>query len=164
MRHYLQKWNQQQTAAVIKNDSSQIHLNSHQKDYSRAPRRFMMLFWLSCGSDCICLDFALAPCLFHAVCVRLFSVFVLFLALNFLFICSEGDREGHDIPRCGIENASGPDRIQENNHILNECSYSRGLKRDVVYLCWPIAPSSTSLNAGGVGELRGLSQWVQLCT
>jgi hypothetical protein len=27
--------NQQQTAAVIKNESSQIHLNSHQKDYSR---------------------------------------------------------------------------------------------------------------------------------
>ncbi len=26
---------------------------------------------------------------------------------------------------------------------------SRGLQRDVVYLCWPIAPSYTSLNAGG---------------
>ncbi len=58
---YLQNWNQQQTVAAIKNESSQIHLNSRQKDYSRATRRFMMLFWLSCGSDCICLDFSLPP-------------------------------------------------------------------------------------------------------
>ncbi len=40
----------------------------------------------------------------------------------------------------------------------------RGLQRNVVYLCWPIAPSYLSPNAGGRGELRGLSQWVQLCT
>ncbi len=41
----------------------------------------------------------------------------------------------------------------------------RGLQRDVVYLCWPIAPSYMSPNAGGSwGELRGLSQWVQLYT
>jgi hypothetical protein len=42
---------------------------------------------------------------------------------------------------------------------------SRGLQRDVVYLGWPIAPSYMSPNAGVEGrELRGLSQWVQLCT
>jgi hypothetical protein len=35
---------------------------------------------------------------------------------------------------------------------------TRGSQRDVVYLCWPIAPK-----CGGVG-LRGLSQWVRLCT
>ncbi len=40
----------------------------------------------------------------------------------------------------------------------------RGLLRDVVYLGWPIAPSYASPNAGGGGELRGLSQWVQLYT
>jgi hypothetical protein len=42
----------------------------------------------------------------------------------------------------------------------------RRLQRDVVYLCWPLAPSYTSPNAGdgGGGWLRGLSQWVQLCT
>ncbi len=35
----------------------------------------------------------------------------------------------------------------------------------VVYLGWPITPSYMSPNAGGRGrELRGLSQWVQLCT
>jgi hypothetical protein len=39
---------------------------------------------------------------------------------------------------------------------------SRGLQRDVVYLGWPIAPSFRSPNAVGVGELRGLSQWIQL--
>ncbi len=38
----------------------------------------------------------------------------------------------------------------------------RGLQRDVVYLCWPKAPSYTSPNSGGLGGLRGLSQWVQL--
>ncbi len=40
--------------------------------------------------------------------------------------------------------------------ILKTCT--RGLKRDV-YLCWPIAPSCMSPNAGG-GELRDLNQWV----
>ncbi len=36
-----------------------------------------------------------------------------------------------------------------------------GLQRDVVCLCWPIAPSYTSPNAGGWGVgLQGLSQWV----
>ncbi len=39
-----------------------------------------------------------------------------------------------------------------------------GLQRDVVYLNWPLAPSHMSPNAGGRGELRGLSQRVQLCT
>ncbi len=32
------------------------------------------------------------------------------------------------------------------------------------FLCWPIAPSYMSRNARGGGELRGLSQWVQLYT
>ncbi len=40
----------------------------------------------------------------------------------------------------------------------------RGLQRHVVYLGWPIAPSYMSPNAGGEGELRGFSQWVQLYT
>ncbi len=40
----------------------------------------------------------------------------------------------------------------------------RVLQRDVVYLCWPIAPSYMIPNAGEGGGLRGLSQWVQLCT
>ncbi len=41
----------------------------------------------------------------------------------------------------------------------------RGSKRDdVVYLGWPKAPSYMSPNAGGGGGLRGLSQWIQLCT
>ncbi len=39
----------------------------------------------------------------------------------------------------------------------------RGLRRDVLYLGWPIAPFYVSPNAGG-GELRDLSQWVQLYT
>jgi hypothetical protein len=48
---------------------------------------------------------------------------------------------------------------------LTDSDRPRGFQRDVVYLCWPIAPSYTSPNAGGwVGGLRGLSQWVQLCT
>ncbi len=38
----------------------------------------------------------------------------------------------------------------------------KGLRRDVVYLGWPIAPSYMSPNAGW--GLRGLSQWVQLYT
>ncbi len=39
------------------------------------------------------------------------------------------------------------------------------LQRDVVYLGWPIATSYMIPNAGvRGGELRGLSQWVQLCT
>ncbi len=38
----------------------------------------------------------------------------------------------------------------------------RGAQRDVVYLGWPIAPSYMSSNAGG--GMRGLSQWLQLCT
>ncbi len=42
--------------------------------------------------------------------------------------------------------------------------YSRGLQRDVVHLGWPKAPSYMSPNAGGVGELRGLSQREQLYT
>ncbi len=40
----------------------------------------------------------------------------------------------------------------------------RGLQRDIVYLGWPIATSNVSPNAGEGGELRGLSQWVQLYT
>jgi hypothetical protein len=40
----------------------------------------------------------------------------------------------------------------------------QGLQTDVVYLGWPIAPSYMSPSAGGGGELRGLSQWVQLYT
>ncbi len=40
--------------------------------------------------------------------------------------------------------------------------YSRYLQRDVVYLGWPIAPSYTWAQMRGRGELRGLSQWVQL--
>ncbi len=45
------------------------------------------------------------------------------------------------------------------------CGGRRGLKRDVVYLGWLIAPSLMSPNAGrGVGVLQGLSQWAQLCT
>jgi hypothetical protein len=39
---------------------------------------------------------------------------------------------------------------------------SRGLQRDVVYLGWPKAASHMSPYAGEGGELRGLSQWVQL--
>jgi hypothetical protein len=35
---------------------------------------------------------------------------------------------------------------------------TRGLQRDVVYLCGPVAPSYRSTNAGGGGELRGLIQ------
>ncbi len=42
--------------------------------------------------------------------------------------------------------------------------FQGGLQRDVVCLCWPIAPSYMSPNAGRGRELRGLSQWVQLCT
>ncbi len=41
---------------------------------------------------------------------------------------------------------------------------SRGLQRDVVYIGWPIAPSYMSPNAEGGWQLRGLSQWVQLCS
>ncbi len=44
------------------------------------------------------------------------------------------------------------------------CLETRVLQRDVVYLGWPTAPLYMSLNAGDVGELRGLSQWVQLYT
>jgi hypothetical protein len=39
---------------------------------------------------------------------------------------------------------------------------SKGLQRDVVYLDWPIAPLYMGPNAGGRGDLRGFSQWVQL--
>ncbi len=42
--------------------------------------------------------------------------------------------------------------------------FCRGLQRDVVYLGWPTAPSYMRSNAGGWGELRRLSQWVQLYT
>jgi hypothetical protein len=41
---------------------------------------------------------------------------------------------------------------------------SMGLQRDVVYLCWPIAPSYYESKCGGSGGVAGLSQWVQLCT
>ncbi len=42
---------------------------------------------------------------------------------------------------------------------------TRGLQRDVVYLGWPMAPSYMyEPKCGGSGELRGLSQWVQLYT
>ncbi len=41
--------------------------------------------------------------------------------------------------------------------------WTRGSQRDVVYLGWPIAPSYMSPMRGG-GELRGLSQWVQMYT
>ncbi len=40
---------------------------------------------------------------------------------------------------------------------------ARGLQRDI-YRGWPIAPSYTGPNAGGGGQLRDLSQWVQLYT
>ncbi len=43
-------------------------------------------------------------------------------------------------------------------------TYCRGSQRDVVCLWCPIAPSYTSLNAGWLGRLQGLSQWVQLYT
>jgi hypothetical protein len=51
-------------------------------------------------------------------------------------------------------------------HCIGGCwDRTRGLQRDVVYLCWPIAPSYMSPNAGGWGgEMRGLSQWVKQCT
>ncbi len=39
-----------------------------------------------------------------------------------------------------------------------------GLQRDVIYLDWPIAPSYMSPKCRGGGELRCLSQWVQLYT
>jgi hypothetical protein len=41
---------------------------------------------------------------------------------------------------------------------------SRGLKRNVVYVGWLIAPSYMSPSAGEGRGLLGLSQWVQLCT
>ncbi len=49
---------------------------------------------------------------------------------------------------------------------IKKSSYTgiRGLQRDVVYLGWPIVPSYMSPNAGGGGELRCLSLWVQLHT
>jgi len=55
---------------------------------------------------------------------------------------------------------------QDNNYLdLFLRRLVRGLQRDVVYLGWPIAPSHVSPNAGDGGRvLRGLSQWVQLCT
>jgi len=40
---------------------------------------------------------------------------------------------------------------------------SGGSQRDVVYLCWPIAPSQMSPNVCVGGCVAG-SQWVQLCT
>ncbi len=43
----------------------------------------------------------------------------------------------------------------------------RGSQRDVANLGWPIAPSYMSPNTeirGGGGGVRGLRQWVQLCT
>ncbi len=43
--------------------------------------------------------------------------------------------------------------------------FYKGSQGDVVYIGWPIAPSYMSPMAGGGGVgLRGLSQWVQLCT
>jgi hypothetical protein len=44
--------------------------------------------------------------------------------------------------------------------------FTGGLQGDVVFLGWPIAPSYMSPNAGGGGrgELRGLSQRIQLYT
>ncbi len=37
-------------------------------------------------------------------------------------------------------------------YLQNQWRYTRGLQRDVIYLCWPIAPSYSSPNAGeGVG-------------
>ncbi len=47
-------------------------------------------------------------------------------------------------------------------HTVRRPMSPTGLHRDIVYLGWPIAPSYMSPNAGGGGELRGLSQWVQL--
>jgi hypothetical protein len=49
-------------------------------------------------------------------------------------------------------------------YIFTMLHVRRGIQRDVVYLGWPIASSYMSPNAGGGGELRGLSQWVQLYT
>ncbi len=52
----------------------------------------------------------------------------------------------------------------------SQCKYcslvSRGLQRDVIYLCWPIAPSYTSPNARGKGGCcwsQPMSTAVQSC-
>ena len=56
-------------------------------------------------------------------------------------------------------------RLDGSSARLNKTTrpWNRVLQRDV-YLCWPIAPSYMSPNAGGGGggELWGLTQWVQL--
>ncbi len=41
---------------------------------------------------------------------------------------------------------------------------TKGLQKDVSIFVDEQRPHNTSPNAGGVGDLRGLSQWVQLCT
>ncbi len=53
----------------------------------------------------------------------------------------------------------------KNLYNLSVLYITRGVREshsDVVYLGWPIAPSYISPNVGGGGELRDLSQWVQL--
>jgi hypothetical protein len=61
----------------------------------------------------------------------------------------------------------------DRNHVYDHASHLsnstvnapvEGYKLDVFYLGRPIAPSFLGPNAGGGGELRGLSQWVQLYT
>ncbi len=49
-------------------------------------------------------------------------------------------------------------KIKRTNGIV------RGLQRDVVYLCWPIAPPSYESKCGGGGSCGVSNQWVQLCT
>ncbi len=86
-------------------------------------------------------------------------------------------------PRQSSSDASFPPEQNKRNQLVLKCTVLRirtlwirirlgilmwirisGLQRDVVYLGWPIALIYEPKCGGGAGELRGLSQWVQLYT
>ncbi len=70
-------------------------------------------------------------------------------------------RERQD--RCGGGGGRNISKRDDHSHVLYDVI--RGSQGDVVYLCWPIAPSYTSPNAEGWGGggVRGLSQILHLC-
>ncbi len=86
-------------------------------------------------------------------------------------VCARNQRWKAGIPQIRVGSMHGS-RISKTTMLLSSLYrwiiFFQGVKRDVVYLGWPIAPSYMRPNAGGmgwgVGGLRGLNQWVVLCS
>jgi hypothetical protein len=74
------------------------------------------------------------------------------IAVKLLYLCCDTQIRVWLHRRMGGSSYLSPSSLSFSQ--LSEWISPRGLQRDVVYLCWPIAPSYVSQNTGGGGSLR----------